>query len=270
VIRIVDQNGTTTSPLLPSTCATAVRYAAIRSSFDCRRDRCSTEAKCWSWMIRTKECSQSREADRRSPTIYIVDDDASFRTAVERVLEDSGYRVIPHVSAEEALKSIPATDRGCILLDVAMEGMSGPQLQQALAAVGCVLPVVFLTGHGDISSSVQAIKAGAEDFLSKPVSKTVLLETIERALTRFDTDFGRNEHTRLLESRVKKLTPREYEVFLLVVLGLMSKQIAHKLGTSPRTIKAHRQRIMQKLEVSSIVELVSLADELKSAGIVRS
>jgi FixJ family two-component response regulator len=200
------------------------------------------------------------------PTIHVIDDDQSFGTAISRVLEDAGYAVALYSCAEDALRLLPAAGRGCILLDIEMKGMSGPQLHQQLAGSGCPLPIVFLTGHGDIQKSVQAIKAGAEDFLSKPVSKSVLLEAIERAISRYDREAARTSHLRELQALIGRLTPREYEVYSLVISGLQSKKIAHQLGTSERTIKAHRQKVMEKLEVGSIVELVSLADELRATG----
>jgi RNA polymerase sigma factor (sigma-70 family) len=208
----------------------------------------------------------SEQSTGRNSTVHVVDDDVLFRAAVGRVLEDFGYCVAHYPSAEEALRLLRSVDRGCILLDIEMGGMSGPQLQQQLLSSGCLLPVVFLTGHGDIPKSVQAIKAGAEDFLSKPVSTAVLLDAIGRAMNRYDREFDKTFQMRTMRSLLCKLTPREHEVYNYVVEGLQSKQIAHRLGTSQRTIKAHRQRIMEKLEVKSIVELVSFADELRSSN----
>jgi FixJ family two-component response regulator len=210
----------------------------------------------------------AKEAQRpvMRPTIYVVDDDQSFLTAISRVLEDAGYSFALYSTAEDALRLLPAIGRGCILLDIEMGGMSGPQLHRQLAASGCQLPIVYVTGYGDIEKSVQAIKAGAEDFLPKPISKLALLAAVERALSRYDAEVGHLSHLNDLQSLVKGLTPREFEVYRLVVSGLKSKQIAHQLGISERTIKAHRQRLMQKLNVDSIVELVQFADELRVAN----
>jgi FixJ family two-component response regulator len=197
-----------------------------------------------------------------SAVIHIVDDDLSVRTAVGRVLRASGYDVSPYESADQFLENMPTAARGCILLDVQMPGLNGPQAQEALRIMGFELPIIFLTGHGDIPASVRAIKAGADDFLSKPATKKVLLETIERALKRYDGAHER--HVRLSAHRqcFSTLTPRERQVFALVVRGKLNKQIAYELGTSERTIKAHRHSIMEKFKVKSLAKLVSVADAL--------
>jgi RNA polymerase sigma factor (sigma-70 family) len=197
-----------------------------------------------------------------APVIHIVDDDESFRTAVARLLRVSGYQVALYDSAHRLLEKPPGTAPGCILLDVRMPGLSGPELQARLVAAGNPLPIVFLTGHGDIPTSVRAIKAGAEDFLSKPVPKKTLIDAIQRALAR--SEEAREQSLRLgaLRALVASLTPRESQVFALVVRGKLNKQIAHELGTSERTIKAHRHAIMQKLKVASLAEAVSIAERL--------
>jgi RNA polymerase sigma factor (sigma-70 family) len=198
------------------------------------------------------------------PTVvHVVDDDSSFRTAISRLLRAAGYEVVAYQSAAQLLERLP--DEGepnCILLDVRIPGLSGPELQGRLAALGSTLPIVFLTGHGDISTSVQTIKAGAEDFLTKPVSKDKLIDAIERAMTRHRA--AREQHVQInsLRSLVAKLTPREREVFELVVRGKMNKQIAFDLGTTERTIKAHRQKVMEKVGAQSLAELVSIAERL--------
>ena len=151
---------------------------------------------------------------------------------------------------------------GCILLDVRMPGVSGPELQARLVAAGNPLLIVFLTGHGDIPTSVKAIKAGAEDFLSKPVSRKTLVEAIQRALVRYEETRERNLRLDASRALVASLTPRESEVFALVVRGKLNKQIAHELGTSERTIKAHRHAVMEKLKVQSLAEAVSIAERL--------
>jgi len=196
------------------------------------------------------------------PVIHVVDDDASFRSAVSRLLRAAGYQVALYPSAAQLLDSLPAPARGCILLDVRMPGVTGPQLQDRLAGMGYATPIVFLTGHGDLPTSVRAIKAGAEDFLAKPVAKDTLLAAIERALERYDEMHARSARLQALRDLAAALTPREREVFALVVRGKLNKQIAHELGTSERTIKAHRHSIMQKLKVHSVAELVSMAERL--------
>ncbi len=196
------------------------------------------------------------------PTIHIVDDDAQFRTAVRRVLEASGYHAVVYDSAEQLLSKLPAGEPGCILLDVRMPGLTGPQLQEHLSALGNRVPIVFLTGHGDIPMSVQAIKAGAEDFLTKPVARAKLVAAVERALARDAQQRAHDSELDTLRARVSRLTPRESEVFALVVRGRLNKQIAGELGTAERTVKAHRQKVMEKCEAQSLAELVRMAERL--------
>ena len=196
-------------------------------------------------------------------TVHIIDDDDSFRTAMSRLLHASGYEVKLYESAQLLLDHFPGSDDpACILLDVQMPGLSGTELQDRLAKLGSALPIIFLTGHGTISMSVQAIKSGAEDFLTKPISKEKLLGAISRAVARYQTDKERNDQLKSLRNLLAKLTPREREVFENVVRGKMNKVIAHELGATERTIKAHRHRVMEKLQVQSIAELVSIAERL--------
>jgi FixJ family two-component response regulator len=197
-----------------------------------------------------------------APVIHVVDDDESFRMAVARLLKACGYQVALYESARQLLEKPPAMEPGCILLDVRMPGMSGHELQARLLKIGNALPIVFLTGHGDIRMSVRAIKAGAEDFLSKPVSRKTLIEAIERALVRQQEACEQNLRLGSLRAVAATLTPRESEVFALIVRGKLNKQIAHELGTSVRTIKAHRHAVMQKLKVHSLAEAVSIAERL--------
>jgi FixJ family two-component response regulator len=197
-----------------------------------------------------------------SPIVHVVDDDASFRTAIARLLGASGYQVALYGSASELLEKLPGGAPGCILLDVKMSGLNGPQLQQRLGEIGLKLPIVFLTGHGDIPTSVRAIKAGAEDFLTKPVPKKDLLAAIERALGHYEEICDYDSRIAALRSLVSRLTPREKEVFALVVRGRLNKQIAHELDIAERTIKAHRQQVMEKCEVQTLAELVLIAERL--------
>ena len=197
-----------------------------------------------------------------APLIHIVDDDAAFRTAIARLLQACGYRVALYESGDRLLESPPSVEPGCILLDVRMTGLGGLELQDRLQEHGIILPIVFLTGHGDIPTSVRAIKAGAEDFLSKPVSRETLLAAVERALARYEEARERHAQVTSLRALVDTLTPRESEVFVLVVHGKLNKQIAYELGTSERTIKAHRHSIMEKLRVQSVAEAVSIAARL--------
>jgi FixJ family two-component response regulator len=197
-----------------------------------------------------------------APVVHVVDDDASFRTAIARLLRASGYQVALYDSGERLLENPPGPAPGCILLDLRMSGLSGLELQDRLAELGRTLPIVFLTGHGDIPASVRAIKAGAEDFLAKPVSKEPLLAALGRALERDRQARKNRDQQAALRALVATLTPRESEVFALVVRGKLNKQIAFELGTSERTIKAHRHGIMEKLRVQSLAELVLLAGRL--------
>lgn len=197
-----------------------------------------------------------------APLVYIVDDDPSFRQAVSDLLRASGYRVVPYESAMQLLNDPVRDQPACILLDVQMAGLSGPELQCALAKRGSILPIIFVTGHGDIPTSVQTIKAGAEDFLTKPVTKDRLLGTIERALGRYTE--RRNQHDKISALRLsfEELTGRQRQVFELLVRGKPHKQIAFELGTSDRTVKAHRHKIMTKFHARSLAELAVFAERL--------
>lgn len=195
--------------------------------------------------------------------VHVVDDDASFRTAVERRLKLAGYGVATYSSAQDLLDRLPGDDGpGCILLDVQIPGLSGLQLQSQLAALGSTLPIVFVTGYADTAITVRAIKAGAEDFLTKPVSSEDLLDALDRALIRQQAEHIRRAKLGSLQARLKSLTPREHQVFALIVRGKINKQIAHELGTTERTVKAHRHQVMEKMQVPSLAELVSAAEWL--------
>jgi RNA polymerase sigma factor (sigma-70 family) len=199
--------------------------------------------------------------------VHIVDDDASFRTAIERRLKKAGYEVTTYPSAQALLDRLPRkSELGCILLDVRIPGLSGPELQGRLIEIGSTLPIVFLTGYADVQTTVRAIKAGAEDVLTKPVSSEELLGAIERALAHHEVTRGQRTQLDAVRAQIAKLTPREREVFELVIRGKTNKQVANVLGATERTIKAHRHRVMEKLQVQSLAELVSLAER---AGILR-
>lgn len=195
--------------------------------------------------------------------VHVVDDDTAFRTAIERRLKLAGYDVATYASALELLDHLPRDAQpGCILLDVQIPGLSGPELQSRLTELGSTVPIVFLTGHADTATTVRAIKAGAEDFLTKPVSSEQLIEAIERALARQAAARGQRDKLDLLRALVSSLTPRERQVFDLIVRGRINKQIAHELGTTERTVKAHRHEVMEKMRVHSLAELVSIAERL--------
>jgi FixJ family two-component response regulator len=197
-----------------------------------------------------------------APVIHIVDDDESFRRAICRLLKVSGYEVADYESAASFLRTVTDAKPGCLVLDIQMPSIGGLELQEKLAKLSHNWPIIFMTGHGDIPTSVRAIKAGAEDFLSKPVSKKTLLEAIQRALVRFAGTREIEDQLNSFRSLIATLTPREGEVFSLMVRGKLNKQIAHLLGTSERTIKAHRHMVMQKLQVQSFAEAVSIAERV--------
>jgi FixJ family two-component response regulator len=205
-----------------------------------------------------------------APVIHIVDDDESFRMAICRLLKVSGYEVADYESAASFLRTVADAKPGCLVLDVQMPSIGGLELQDKLAKLSHNWPIIFMTGHGDIPTSVRAIKAGAEDFLSKPVSKKTLLEAIQRALVRFAGIREIEVQLNSFKSLIATLTPRESEVFSLMVRGKLNKQIAHLLGTSERTVKAHRHMVMQKLQVQSFAEAVSIAERVGLLTTTRS
>ncbi|HEV7398610.1 MAG TPA: response regulator transcription factor [Pyrinomonadaceae bacterium] len=197
-----------------------------------------------------------------SPIVYIVDDDLSVRHAVGMLLQASGFNVETCDSAQEFLKRDLADPSGCLVLDVKMDGLSGLELQRELAAANVQLPIIFITGHGNVPMSVQAMKAGAVEFLTKPFRKDELLDAVRQALAR--DSVGRTERSELanIRGRYEKLTPREKEVMSLVVQGLLNKQVALKLSASEGTIKIHRGHVMLKMQAESITDLVRMADKL--------
>ena len=193
--------------------------------------------------------------------VHVIDDDASFRRAMERRLKHAGYEVVTYASAQHLLDRLPSESvPGCILLDVQIPGMGGPDLQARLSELGSTLPIIFLTGHPDIPTTVRAIKAGANDFLTKPVSSDELIQAIERAIADHEVTFGLKNKLNMVRARIATLTPRERQVFELVIRGDTNKQIARALGCAGRTIKAHRQKVMEKMHVHTLAELVSAAE----------
>ena len=193
--------------------------------------------------------------------VHVIDDDASFRRAMERRLKHAGYEVATYASAHHLLDRLPSESvPGCILLDVQIPGMGGPELQARLSGLGSTLPIIFLTGHPDIPTTVRAIKAGANDFLTKPVSSDELFQAIERAIAHHEVTFGLKSNLNMVRARIATLTPREREVFELVIRGDTNKRIARALGCSDRTIKAHRHKVMEKMQVHTLAELVSVAE----------
>ena len=195
--------------------------------------------------------------------VHVVDDDASFRTAMERRLKLAGYQVATYPSAQQLLDRLPdENEPGCVLLDVEIPGLSGPELQGRLKQLGSTLPIVFVTGHADTPTTFLTIKAGAEDFLTKPVESEQLLRAIERAIARHTSARGERHRLEDMRALVATLTPRERQVFGLVVRGRLNKKMAHELGKTERTIKAHRRQVMEKMKAQSLAELVSMAERL--------
>jgi FixJ family two-component response regulator len=193
-----------------------------------------------------------------SPTVFVVDDYAPVRRSISRILHAAGFAVAAFASAEEFLAQCDPRTKGCLVLDVAMPALNGLELQDILAKAGSVLPIIFLTGTADIPKSVQAMKHGASDFLTKPVNDEDLLAAVRVAIEKNRS--VRQQQTELSETRARlaTLTPREREVLEYVVTGKLNKQIAGDLGTVEQTVNVHRARVMQKMRVRSVAELVRL------------
>ena len=195
--------------------------------------------------------------------VHIVDDDPSFRKAMERRLTIAGYEVATYSSALHLLINLPTESiPSCILLDVRIPGLDGPGLQNRLNELGSMLPIIFLTGNPDIPTTVRAIKAGADDFLTKPVASDDLFRAIEKAFAHHRTLRDLKEKLDTVRARIGRLTPREREVFELVIRGDHNKQIARALGCTERTVKAHRHNVMEKMQAHTLAELVSLAERI--------
>jgi FixJ family two-component response regulator len=199
--------------------------------------------------------------------VFVVDDDPSVRKALTRLMRSAGYDVTTFASAHEFLDRAKSEEQpGCVVLDVRMPGLSGLDLQAELQKIHTTLPIVFMTGHGDIPMSVRAMKAGAVDFLPKPVKDTELLRAIEQARARAAQEHAAATELQSIQGRFETLTPREREVMALVVRGLLNKQIAFELGTVEKTIKVHRARVMDKMQVESLAELVRIAERIGIGG----
>jgi RNA polymerase sigma factor (sigma-70 family) len=196
------------------------------------------------------------------PTVFIVDDDLSVRKSLELLLTSVGLDVKTYPSAEEFLKGVSAGTSGCLITDVRMPGMSGLDLQERCAGAGVFLPIIFITGHGTIPHCVRAMKAGAVDFLQKPFDEDDLLNAINRAIERDREATQERDALGEIQRLVDALSPREYEVFILLVAGMSNRQVAYKLGTSERTIKAHRSSIMEKMHAGSLADLTRYAEKL--------
>lgn len=198
-----------------------------------------------------------------SPIVFVVDDDPDVLKSLARVLRSAGLAVTTFSSPSEFLEQHDPRAAGCLVLDVAMPGLNGLELQQALTAKGSAIPTIFLTGRGDIPMSVQAMKGGAVDFLTKPIHDEDLLKAVHVALEKDRIERQSRAELDEIQQRLATLTPREREVLTHVVSGQLNKQIAYDLGTVEQTIKVHRARVMEKMKVNSMAELVRLTERLK-------
>jgi len=195
------------------------------------------------------------------PTVFIVDDDASFLASIARLLRASGFAVRSFPSAAEFLAQLPREAAGCAVVDLQMPGMNGLELQEALAKTPNPLPLVFLTGHGEVPDAVSAVRRGAEDFLSKRAPREELLAAVKRALDRDARERAERARVRALRARFETLTERDREVLQHVLRGQLNKQIAADLGIDERSVKRHRTSIMTRLRVQSVTELTRLVHE---------
>jgi FixJ family two-component response regulator len=195
------------------------------------------------------------------PTIFVIDDDASMRRALTYLLQSAGYKVETHSSAEEFLRREHYDGVGCIILDVQMPGLSGMDLQEKLMGSGYRMPIIFLTGYGELSMGVQAMKKGAIDFLSKPCDDEHLLEAVRSAIEKDTQARGSYKEKQDIRRRIDLLTPRENEILRCVITGMLNKQVAAKLAIAEVTVKIHRGRIMEKLCAASVADLVRLAEK---------
>jgi len=210
--------------------------------------------------------ARSRETVPGGERVFLVDDDAPVRRALTRLLRAAGLEVSSFPSANALLTALEAQEASCVVADLAMPGLTGLDLQDELARRGLEVPVVFISGHADVTSSVRAMRSGAVDFLEKPVSDVDLLQAIKRALARNRERQAARREKEILDARLARLTPREHEVFALVASGLLNKQVGYHLGTTEKTIKVHRARVMEKMEADSLADLVRMAARLGITG----
>lgn len=207
-----------------------------------------------------------KPAPAEAATIHVVDDDAAVRDSIVFLLETAGHAVRAHASATACLEAAPGTAVGCVITDVQMPEIDGLELQQRLAAGGCGLPVIVITGHSDVPMAVRALKAGAVDFLEKPFDDTKLLAAVEQAVGNSRRAAEASAAARAAEERIARLTAREREVLDAMVAGHASKEIARDLGVSPRTVEVHRARVMEKMGARSVPELVHLVHAMAVAA----
>ncbi len=197
----------------------------------------------------------------KKSTVFIADDDPSVRKGLERLIKSAGFKVEAFASAEEFLKRKPYRNPSCLVLDVRLPGLSGIDLQKELAQKSISLPIIFITGHGNIPMSVKAMKDGAVDFLPKPFDDKALFSAINQAIEKDRERFKKEALKSKIQRRVNTLTSREYEVLRWVITGMLNKQIAPKLGVTEKTIKVHRGRLMHKMQTVSVADLVRLTQK---------
>ena len=201
----------------------------------------------------------------QAPVVFVVDDDPSVRSSLKFLMSSVGLQVEGFESADALLKRNPPDAPSCLVLDVRLRGLSGLDFQHELAARNCHMPIIFITGHGDIPMSVRAMKAGAVEFLTKPFRDQDLLDAVRIALEKDRERRERKREVSDLKERFNSLTPREQEVISMVVSGKLNKQIADQLGTAENTVKVHRSRVMEKMHAQSVAELVKMIDKLESS-----
>ncbi|MDR3556265.1 MAG: response regulator transcription factor [Syntrophobacteraceae bacterium] len=204
--------------------------------------------------------------DEKEPVVFVVDDSGSVRKSLERLFRSAELKVECFESAQDFLNAKRHNGPSCIVLDVRMPGLSGFDLQDALGTSGFIIPIIFLTGHGNVPQSVRAMKAGAVDFIEKPFEGEQLLDAVQKALEKDRLHRALENDIRQIMARVQSLTPREYQVFTHVIKGRLNKQIAFDLGTVEKTIKVHRAQVMRKMQVDSLAALVRMAEKAGLAG----